>query len=196
MHASPAAVADPQRAAFVKTAKASMALRYRGLALDDVAELPRSPVHERRFTALEVLVAQYEHAGQAGREKIFEFYLQHLSGVNNWDLVDTSAPFIVGAHPIHKRSRRMLDLLAGSANLWIRRVAIVSTLCAKGKGSRAALLSFLREHYGSLPRTTLRYAIERFPPDRRKRNAGRRFRTCANLIHRIRQPLPMVAAQY
>jgi 3-methyladenine DNA glycosylase AlkD len=230
-----AAAADPQRAAnlawFFKTGRGQdgegdrfigipvpvqrrIALRYRGLALDDIAELLRSPVHEHRFTALEVLVAQYERAGPilrncAGREKIFEFYLEHLSGVNNWDLVDTSAPFIVGAHLLHKRSRRLLDRLAGSGDIWTRRVAIVSTLALikhgetedtfriarklladrhdliqkacgwalreAGKVSRAALVSFLREHYASLPRTTLRYAIERFPPERRKRMLGGDF---------------------
>jgi 3-methyladenine DNA glycosylase AlkD len=124
-----------------------------------------------------------------------------MRGVNNWDLVDTSAPYIVGEH-LKTRARHLLDQLAGSTILWERRVAIVATLALikhgepgdtfriarkllsdrhdlmhkavgwalreAGRASRPELLDFLRQHYSSLPRTTLRYAIEHFTPEQRK----------------------------
>ena len=133
---------------------------------------------------------------------IFDFYLKHTKFVNNWDLVDTSAPYIVGQHLL-TRPRKILYRLAKSRNLWERRIAIVSTMMfirageiedtfaiAKllladdhdlihkavgwmlretGKQSKPDLLRFLKANYAALPRTTLRYAIERFPAAERKR---------------------------
>jgi 3-methyladenine DNA glycosylase AlkD len=225
-----AAVADPKRAAnvacFFKTGKGEygegdlflgitvpvqrrIALRHAGLPLEGIARLLASGIHEHRFTALEILVAQYGKADEAGRERIFRFYLRHAKRANNWDLVDTSAPHIVGSH-LKARPRGLLDRLAKSANLWERRIAIVSTfafiregeiqdtfrvaetllsdehdlihkavgwaLRETGKVSQPALLSFLRRRYASIPRTTLRYAIERLPAAQRKRILARDFR--------------------
>ena len=217
------AAADPPRAVilqrFFKTGKGEyaegdrflgltvplqrkIALRYRALPLDGLARLLSSPIHEYRFAALEILVAQFEAAEPARREEIVSFYLRHAQRMNNWDLVDTSAPYLLGEH-LKDRPRGLLDALAASANLWERRIAIVATLAllrhgetkdtfriAKkllpdrhdlihkavgwalreaGKVSQPALLQFLRKHYGSIPRTTLRYAIERFPAIERRR---------------------------
>jgi 3-methyladenine DNA glycosylase AlkD len=176
-----------------------IAHRYIHLPLADVGKLLASPIHEHRSTALEILVAQYERGNQPA---IFDFYLKHTKFVNNWDLVDGSAPYIVGQHLL-TRPRRILYRLAKSRNLWERRIAIISTLAfirageientfaiAKllladdhdlihkavgwmlreaGKQSAPDLLRFLKQNYGALPRTTLRYAIERFPTARRKR---------------------------
>ena len=176
-----------------------IAHRYIHLPLTDVATLLASPIHEHRSAALEILVAQYE------REKskaIFDFYLKHTKFVNNWDLVDGSAPYIAGQHLL-TRPRRILYRLAKSRNLWERRIAIVSTfafikageiedtfaiaklllkddhhlihkavgwaLREAGKQSATALLQFLKQNYSALPRTTLRYAIERFPAAKRKK---------------------------
>jgi 3-methyladenine DNA glycosylase AlkD len=175
-----------------------IAHRYTHLPLQDVEKLLASPIHEHRLAALEILVTQYE------REKskaIFDFYLKHTKFVNNWDLVDTSAPYIVGQHLL-TRPRKVLYRLAKSKNLWERRIAIVSTfafikageiddtfaiaklllkddhdlihkavgwaLREAGKRSTPALLEFLKQNYSALPRTTLRYAIERFPEPQRK----------------------------
>jgi 3-methyladenine DNA glycosylase AlkD len=102
-----------------------IALRYRELPLVDVARLLESPIHEHRFAALEILVAQYERGGN--EREIVEFYLSHTGGINNWDLVDTSAPYILGEY-LKARPRKVLDRLAASKNLWERRIAIVSTL--------------------------------------------------------------------
>jgi 3-methyladenine DNA glycosylase AlkD len=177
-------------------------LQYRMLSLPDVALLLASPIHEHRLAALEILVAQYERGAQADRKKIVEFYLRHTEGINNWDLVDASAPYILGEH-LKTRSRCLLIQLAKSKSLWKRRMAIVSTLTLirggetadtfqiaeillcdphdlihkavgwalreAGKVSKPELLAFLSKHYASISRTTLRYAIERFPPQQRKR---------------------------
>jgi 3-methyladenine DNA glycosylase AlkD len=214
------AAADPERARssawFFKTAKGQyghgdrfigltapvmrrIAHRYTHLPLADVAKLLASPIHEHRSVALEILVAQYERDNS---KAIFDFYLKHTKFVNNWDLVDGSAPYIVGQHLL-TRPRKILYRLAKSRSLWERRIAIVSTLTlirkseigetfaiAKllladdhdlihkavgwmlreaGKQSAPALLRFLKENYSALPRTTLRYAIERFPAPQRKR---------------------------
>jgi 3-methyladenine DNA glycosylase AlkD len=141
-------VADPERAKnlawFFKTGKGEyghgdrflgipvplqrkIALRYRTLPLNDIAHLLASRIHEHRLAALEILVAQYEAGSEAQREEIFDFFLRHLAGVNNWDLVDTSAPYIVGEH-LRTRKRDVLYKLARSRVVWERRVAIISTL--------------------------------------------------------------------
>lgn len=216
------AAADPERARnsawFFKTGKGEygegdrflgntvpvqrrIARRYRTLPLGDVKKLLSSPLHEHRFTALEILVARYEQGDEPGRQEIFDFYLANAARVNQWDLVDTSAPYIVGAH-LRERPRDILYRLARSESLWERRIAIVSTMMFIREGdlkdalaisakllgdehdlihkaagwmlrevgiqSRRALIEFLRRHYDAMPRTMLRYAIERFPEAERK----------------------------
>ena len=126
------AAADPERARrlawFFKTGKGQyghgdrfigltvptarrIAHRYIHLPLTDVAKLLASPIHEHRFVALEILVAQYE---RESNRTIFEFYLKHTQFVNNWDLVDTSAPYIIGQHLL-ARPRKLLYRLANPA---------------------------------------------------------------------------------
>ena len=183
------------------------ALRYRDLPFKGIRRLLRSSIHEHRFCALEILVWQYEHGDAQTREAVFRFYLENTSGINNWDLVDNSAPYIVGAHLAGTRQSKLrrstLVTLAASPNIWERRMAIVATLRLirhgdtattfkiarklladkhdlihkatgwalreAGKVSEAGLLDFLERNYRELPRALLRYAIERFPPERRKR---------------------------
>jgi 3-methyladenine DNA glycosylase AlkD len=184
------------------------ALRYRTLPLSDLALVLASPIHEHRLAALEILVAQFEGAAEPERKIIVAFYLSHTQGINNWDLVDASAPYILGEH-LKTRSRRLLVRLAKSKSVWERRMAIVATLMLirngeiddtfliaekllsdphdliqkavgwalreAGKVSQAELLAFLSKHYSSIPRTTLRYAIERFTPQQRKRMLAGKF---------------------
>jgi 3-methyladenine DNA glycosylase AlkD len=104
-----------------------IALKYCHLPFAEIAKLLASPIHEHRFAALEILVAQYERGDEAQRQRIFDFYLQQTHRANNWDLVDTSAPYIVGKHLL-TRPRTILDKLAASPMLWGRRIAMVSTL--------------------------------------------------------------------
>ena len=75
-----------------------IALGHTHLTLSELAKVLASPIHEHRFAALEILVAQYERGDEERRQEIFEFYLQNTHRANNWDLVDTSAPYIVGKH--------------------------------------------------------------------------------------------------
>jgi 3-methyladenine DNA glycosylase AlkD len=178
------------------------ARRYRHLPLGEIAKLLASRIHEHRFTALEILVAQYEGGDASSKQSIFDFYLRNTHNVNNWDLVDTSAPYIVGEH-LRSRPRDALYMLARSRNIWRRRIAIVATmpfirtgelddtfaiaalllndkqdlihkavgwmLREAGKQSTGRLLKFLRQNYAAIPRTALRYAIERLPGAQRKR---------------------------
>jgi 3-methyladenine DNA glycosylase AlkD len=179
-----------------------IAVRHRDLPRSVLKRLLASPIHEHRFVALEILVAQFRNATPKERTVIYRFYLANTARINNWDLVDTSAPYIVGEY-LADRSRAILRKLAKSAHLWERRIAIVATfafiragqtedtfaiarillddkqdlihkavgwaLREAGKPARGELVGFLRAHYERLPRTTLRYAIERFTPGERKR---------------------------
>lgn len=178
-----------------------IARQHLSLGFADLKRLLASPIHEYRSAALEILVAQYARAGEPQRERIVNFYLRHTRRMNNWDLVDAAAPYILGRH-LKTRSRKVLHAFAVSRNLWERRIAIVSTLALirggdvdetfriaeklladkhdlihkavgwalreSGKVSPEQLVAFLQRHYERIPRTTLRYAIERFAPQRRK----------------------------
>src|SRR5271170_7421804 len=110
-----------------------IALRYTHLPLTEIARLLASPIHEHRFVALEILVAQYEKGDEEQRQRIFDFYLQNTHRANNWDLVDTSCRYIVGRHLV-TRPRGLLDELASSPMLWERRIAIVSTFAFLAHG--------------------------------------------------------------
>ena len=96
------------------------------LGLTEILDLLRSPIHEERFLALVLLVRRYQRADAAGREEIYTFYLQHTVHINNWDLVDASAPAIVGDHLQH-RAIAPLYSLARAESLWERRIAIIAT---------------------------------------------------------------------
>lgn len=178
----------------------ALAREFRGTPLDDAAELLRSPWHEARLLALLLLVDAYARGDAEMREAVYRLYLDNTRYVNNWDLVDSSAPQIVGAH-LKDGDRGVLERLARSASLWERRIAILATqhfirrgdfgttlriaemlvddghdlihkavgwmLREVGNRDRAAEEAFLRRHHRTMPRTMLRYAIERFPPDLR-----------------------------
>lgn len=145
---------------------------------------------------------RFRRAGRAERREIVRFYLGHTDRVNNWDLVDLSAPHILGAWLLD-RPRGGLTRLAGSRNLWERRIAVLATLAfirqgqfddtlrlarrlsddphdlmhkavgwmlrEVGKRDAAVLRGFLDAHGPRLPRTALRYAIERLRPAERRR---------------------------
>jgi 3-methyladenine DNA glycosylase AlkD len=140
--------------------------KYRHLKLPEIQKLLRSRIHEYRYAALLILVSQYETGDPRTQQKVFDFYLGHTRYVNNWDLVDTSAPYIVGEHLVH-RSRRPLYRLAESHDLIHK--AIGWMLREAGVQSRPSLLAFLKRHYSRMPRTALRYAIEHLPKVQRKK---------------------------
>src|ERR687896_2707099 len=104
-----------------------VAKKFSQLALGEVRTLLYSRIHEERLVALLILTWQYSSASSSRKkEEIMRFYLKHIKQVNNWDLVDLSAPNILGAHLIDK-DRRLLYRLARSENVWERRIAILAT---------------------------------------------------------------------
>ena len=174
----------------------------------------RSPVHEHRLAALVLLAAYADRARRRGDRRLqaaaYEVYVDHLDRIDNWDLVDCSAPEVVGGYLLD-RDRAPLYGWIRSASVWERRIALVAThrliragqtadtyaLAAEVLGDRHDLIhkaagwmlreagkrvderelrAFLDRHAPAMPRTMLRYAIERLPPDVRRAylEAGRR----------------------
>lgn len=161
-----------------------------------------SAIHEERLLALMILVGQFEKGAEADRRRIYRLYLANTGRINNWDLVDLSAPNILGGY-LRDKSRKPLYRLVGSKSLWERRMAILATfafirmkdfedavaiadrllnddedlihkaagwmLREIGKRDVAVLEGFLGTRGGVMPRTMLRYAIERFPVAKRQR---------------------------
>jgi 3-methyladenine DNA glycosylase AlkD len=178
-----------------------LAGRFRALGLDEITLLLRSAVHEDRMLALLILGRRVSDSEPATRKAVYKLYLAHTQHINNWDLVDASAPEIVGGYLVDK-SRQPLHRLAASSNMWERRISIVAThhfirrndfadtvriaeklladqedlihkavgwmLREVGKRHQPTLEAFLQRHGRVMPRTTLRYAIERFPADVRR----------------------------
>lgn len=174
---------------------------YQSLSLPETVELLHSEWHEERLTALFMLVLKFQKGAPPDQQKIYELYLANTNYVNNWDMVDSSAPYIVGAWLLDK-DRSVLYKLAKSRLLWERRIAIIATLWfirkgdfgdtialaeqllgdrhdlmhkavgwslrEVGKRAPELLVDFLDKHSKAMPRTALRYAIEHFPPDRRR----------------------------
>jgi len=174
---------------------------YVALDLDDLEKLLKSGIHEERSVALAILRRKFERAAEEERKSIFDFYIDHTENINNWDLVDLSAPTIVGGYLLDK-DRKILYEMARSENLWRRRISIISTFafikegdCSDslriaemllddkhdlihkavgwtlrevGKKDIAAEEKFLKKHGGNMPRTALRYAIEKFDAAKRR----------------------------
>lgn len=168
---------------------------YRGLSLPEIQQLLNSKIHEYRLTALFILADQFKKADEKQKEAIAKLYLANTKNVNNWDLVDLSAPKILGEYLLDK-DRKILYTMAKSSLLWDRRIAVLSTFAfiAKkdfrdslniaelllkdthdlmhkavgwmlreiGKRDLKAEENFLKKHYRQMPRTMLRYAIEKF----------------------------------
>jgi len=178
-----------------------------GLELASLEAALHSPVHEHRLAILCVLADRATLAGKprtanpSERAAIHELYVRNTASINNWDLVDCSAPQIVGAY-LADKPRDTLYTLIASPNLWERRIALVATyglitlgqtadiyalaalvlddredLIHKAAGwmlreagkrvDEPDLLTFLNNHAPAMPRTMLRYAIERLPPKTR-----------------------------
>ena len=94
---------------------------------EEIAKLLHSQYHEARLCALLILVERFKKAPEKEREELFKFYLENTNYINNWDLVDLSAPKIVGEYLLEK-DRSLLYRLAASESLWEQRIAIISTL--------------------------------------------------------------------
>jgi 3-methyladenine DNA glycosylase AlkD len=180
----------------------ALARKHQSLGVAGCRTLLRSPWHEARLLGLLILARAYGRADAAARNEIYRLYLDSTDRINNWDLVDCSAPHVVGRH-LEERSRAILPRLARSESIWERRIAILATqhfiragdfedtfriadllleddhdlihkavgwmLREVGNRDRATEEAFLRTRYPRMPRTMLRYAIEKFPEPLRKR---------------------------
>lgn len=180
-----------------------VAKKYEDLPLKDVEKLLHSKEHEFRLTALVILVNKFKKGDEKLRKQIFDLYLKNTKWVNNWDLVDSSAHYIVGwyLYEYKKGNIALLKKLAKSKVLWERRIAVLATfwfikeddykpalqiaemtvhdehdlmhkavgwmLREIGKRSLKPEELFLEKHAATMPRTALRYAIERFPKEKR-----------------------------
>lgn len=178
---------------------------FKEIHLDEVLDLLHSPIHEERMTALIILTYKFEKTKEL-KEKtvIYKLYLKNFKYINNWDLVDLSAPKIVGAYMLEKPlERKNLLLWVKSPDLWTRRIAVLATfqfiyfgesewtlkiaeillpdkhdLIHKAVGWMLRELGkrvdqkieeeFLQKYYKKMPRTMLRYAVERFSENKRK----------------------------
>lgn len=182
----------------------TIALRFAPLFSPvDLSPVLQSKYHEVRATGLFILIRNFSRADNEKSQKIWlECYLNHLEFVNNWDLVDISAPAILGKWLLN-RDRKILYQMARSGNLWKNRIAILSTLAfirendfddllrlaqkflehphdlmhkATGWMLREAwkrnpllIEQFIWKYAHQMPRTMLRYAIEKMSPAERKK---------------------------
>ena len=181
----------------------SVAKKYSTISLDYLSELLSSKIHEERTVAVMILCQRFKKGDLKEKEKIYNFYFENIAGINNWDIVDGSAPNIVGKYLyLSKSSRNILYEMAKSENLWRRRIGIMACyFFIKEKDFSDALQiaeillkdkedliqkavgwmlreignrdfkeekEFLGKFYKIMPRTMLRYAIEKFPEDKRQ----------------------------
>jgi 3-methyladenine DNA glycosylase AlkD len=120
-----------------------LARELKDLPRAEVTRLLRAPWHEARLLALLILVRRHARGDNRERDAIHRLYLRNLRHVNNWDLVDTSAPQLVGAH-LPRGRRALLRQLARSPRLWERRTAILATLPYIRAGRFADTLAIAR----------------------------------------------------
>lgn len=173
-----------------------LARNYAKTDLKIIQKMLFSKYHEERMLSLLILVKKFAKADEPGQKEIFDFYTNNTQQINNWDLVDLSAPHVVGSFLI-ERERELLFSFSTSDSLWKRRISMISTLTfirlrdydttfalaeillndkqdliqkavgwmlrEIGKRDIDAELMFLNAHYKKMPRTMLRYAIEKFP---------------------------------
>lgn len=183
-----------------------IAARYKELSLTEIAKLTNSDIHEVRLCGLVILTNQFKRSRVVSEKKrLFNFYLKELKAgnVDNWDLVDVTAPTL-GEYLLEiEDPMSILNRLAKSKSLWKRRVSVVFTfaflragnleptyemaerhlgdkhdlmhkavgwlLREMGKRDPSLLRAFLQEHCNEMPRTALRYSIEKFSESERRK---------------------------
>ncbi|SMM99134.1 probable DNA alkylation repair enzyme [uncultured Candidatus Thioglobus sp.] len=180
---------------------------FKRIDFNEISILINHPIHEVRHCGLIILVDKYQ---KQQKKAVFDYYLDNINTVNNWDLVDTTTPQIIGDYLFqHQHKLPLLFDFSASKNLWERRIAIVATwtFIKQGKLDTTLEISklllndkqdlihkavgwmlrevykkdnkvckdFLRENYAQLPRTTLRYAIERMEKTERLRYLKKEF---------------------
>lgn len=180
-----------------------VANRYKKeISLEDTLHFLQHRIHDYRIFALDILKYKYEKGKDQEKKEIVDLYLNNREHINNWDLVDISAPHILGDWLIDK-DRKLLYKLVKEDSIWSKRIAIISTfafiresdytdtlkLSEKLLGHKHDLIhkavgwmlreiwkrnkdvteNFIKEHYSNIPRTTLRYAIEKMEESKRQR---------------------------
>ena len=182
----------------------SLVKKYKDISIHEIETLIHNQFHECRMLALLLLVESYPKAKSESEQKqIYEFYIRQVDYINNWDLVDLTAPHIVGAY-LWGKDREDLFNFAQTPHLWLQRIAVIATyyfirkhdfqttfdvstlllqhphdlihkavgwmLREAGKRDFEAEYQYLLENkrYQSMPRTMLRYAIEKFPESLRQ----------------------------
>lgn len=180
-----------------------VAKKYFDVEISLIDEMLKSEIHEFRLSGFLALVERLKKCKDKDEQKrIVDFYVTRGTFANNWDLVDLSAPYILGTHMLNNPNPALLDQLSFSDNLWLQRIAIVSTITLVrksrfedtlrlserhlthshplihkatgwllreiGKKDEQILLNFLEKFSTKMPRTALRYAIERLNPDLRQ----------------------------
>ncbi len=178
----------------------ALAKKYKDASIREIQYLLQSKFHEERLFALFLLVQKFNKSNTEDKKIVFNLYLKNTRYINNWDLVDCSAPAIVGGF-LENKDRCLLYKLCRSKNLWERRMAVMATfafiknnqfsdtlsiselligdkedlihkavgwmLREIGNRNPVAEKKFLKVHYKEMPRTMLRYAIEKFPENER-----------------------------
>lgn len=175
-----------------------IASAYKNIHVHELEKLIQSPIHEVRMCALLIMIFQ----AKIYPKEMYDIYRAHTHSINNWDLVDLSAPMLVGDFLVHNKDVSILYELAQSNLIWERRIAIISTFAFIKKGnpehtmnlalmllhdahdliqkavgwmlrevgkrcSQELLEDFLKDYAITMPRTTLRYALEHFPQEKR-----------------------------
>ena len=175
--------------------------KYWDISSSETLKFVKSPIHEERMLGLLILVEKHKRGDETTRKKVYEIYIKHFKYINNWDLVDVTAPYIIGME-LKNKNNSQLTKWAKSKDLWTRRIAIIGTfyltrqgeleevyriskillkddhdlihkavgwmLREAGKKDQKRLEQFLLVHGPKMPRTMLRYAIEKFEEKKRK----------------------------
>lgn len=177
---------------------------YEDTKLEVVCELLNSKYHEERLCALIILVLKMKKVDNKKQEEIVSFYLENAENISGWDLVDLSAPYVLGEYILkNKEKGYLLYDLSSSSNMWKQRISIVANLALIRKGEYSHILNlatkhletkhdliqkavgwmlrevgkkdyvveynFLKQYYKQMPRTMLRYSIERFDENVRQK---------------------------
>ena len=174
---------------------------YNETSIEEIDKMIKSPYHEERMVALFLMVFIYEKIHEQ-KTQIFKLYLSNVQHINNWDLVDLSAPKIIGNYIYENKNHDEIYKLANVDHLWSNRIAVVSTyyfikkgdfshilelsekflthkhdlmqkavgwmLREMGKMDIEPLYGFLDKHHKTMPRTMLRYSIEKLTDEKRK----------------------------
>ncbi|MBQ8043291.1 MAG: DNA alkylation repair protein [Clostridia bacterium] len=177
---------------------------YNEITLNEVQELLNSKYHEERLCALVILVLEMKKADEKEQQEIVNFYLNNTRNINGWDLVDLSAPYILGEYILKNKDKvDILYTLSDSEDMWKQRISIVANWTIIRKGEYSYILelaekhldtkydliskavgwmlrevgkkdymveyNFLKNNYKNMPRTMLRYSIEKFDEEVRQK---------------------------